>query len=110
MNFDLIKVLGDLVGKLGKWAAFVPLLLGELKKALTAKDVAKVRKLAADVRARAVEMHEAADALTIVADKAEAAVADNEVDAQEAIDVAAAITHAIDEAEDIVTGKDEDDV
>lgn len=109
MNFDLITTLGGLIGKLGKWAAFVPILLAELKKALTARDSDKVRKIAADVRRRAVEMREAADALDAVADRAEAAVADNEVSAQEVIDVLDSVTHAVDEAEDIATGKDEDD-
>ena len=109
MNIDLVKVLEGLISKLGKWSFIVPLLLAQLKKALTKSDIAKVTALAAQIRARAHEMREAADAIEHVADEAEAAAMDQTVDADEVIAVLADCTKAVDELEDIATGKDEDD-
>jgi len=106
--------LGILVAKLkaivkpSLWT-FVPTIVGQIKVAIQAKDVAKIAEIADRLEATAVQEREHADALDALSSHLKQMIADGQVDGIEAAEALELAQTAIDEAEDIVTGHDEDD-
>jgi hypothetical protein len=88
---------------------FIPLLAGQLKAALAAKDTAKILALADRIEATAHEEREHADSMDALAAHLRVMVADGEVDALEAAEGLELLQEMVDQGEDIATGKDEDD-
>lgn len=90
------------IEKLGRFAAFLPMIGTQIKFDLENGDVA-------GVTARAHELREAAAALVNVSNKLDEVVADGSVNAVEATETLDKLDRAFDELEDVVKGYDEDD-
>jgi cytochrome b len=88
--------------KLGRFAAFLPMLGEQIRIDLEEQNVESITK-------RTHELRESAAALVAMADALDAAVADGVLDANEGAEVLAKLDVAIDEIEDVFTGEDEDD-
>ena len=91
------------IEKLGRFAAFLPMIGAQIQFDLDDGNVE-------GIRSRAHELREASSALGKLADKLEAVVADGSVDAVEITETLGELDVCLDEMEDVAKGYDEDDV
>ena len=108
---DYFGILGAKVKAVVKPAIwqFVPTIASQVKVAVGEGDKAKVLALADRLEATAREEREHADSVDALASHLKQSIADGAFDAVEAAEALALLQRSIDEAEDVITGHDEDD-
>jgi hypothetical protein len=105
----LTKAFEAVSGKLGGIAVFIPAIAERIRVAIKSRDVEKVKKGVASLRARNVELREVCDGIDDFCDYADAAVADGQLDGIEMGRAGLKLEKIVDEAEDVLRGYDEDD-
>lgn len=109
MESILSRAWNALTRKLGTLAGFILPIGRELEVAIADRDTARAQAAADAWKARAHELREALDAGDAVFAEVETALEDGRLDALEASRVALKLERFVDEAEDVLTGTDEDD-
>ena len=98
-----------LTSKLGSLASFIVPVAREIQVAVASKDVDKIEAACAEWDNRSHEARETLDAGDELVAHIRASVADGHLDAIESAEGLLLLERLIDEAEDIATGRDEDD-
>ena len=102
MESYLSKIWGLIVSKMGPFGGFIVGIVSKIELDINDANVGKIQS-------RAVEMKEAAGVLDRFADKILAAVEDGTLTIEEGSDLALGMEKVLDEIEDIIKGRDEDD-
>lgn len=89
--------------------SFIPALVGQIQVAIKERDIAKIVAIADRLEATAAEEREHADAMDALSSHLKQMVADRKIDGIEAAEALDLIQTVLDEGEDVVAGKDEDD-
>ena len=109
MDSFLKKAWTALTLKLGAFAAFINPIAAQIEVGIREQDSAKITAACDEWDKRSLEARETIDAGDELVAHLRAAVADDKISAIEAATGLLLVERLIDEAEDIVTGQDEDD-
>ena len=109
MDSFLTRAWNALTSKLGSLAAFIRPVAEELEVSIRTGDVAKAEAACNAWDGRAHEMRETLDAGDELVAHIRASIADGKLDAIEAARGLLKVERLLDEGEDVLTGRDEDD-
>lgn len=110
MESFLRKAWAVVTDKLGAIANFIPAIAEKIEVAIKEEKVEDLNESFDELEARSHEMREVCDAIDQFVNHGRQAIADGNLSAVEGARAGLLLERIVDEAEDVVTGVDEDDV